>query len=228
MFTSVISFDKDSYIKTTEMTTEQVDLLNNIFKEHNLKPTVYDYILTNKTITNQLLLSLDFFFVEHVAFNPNNGTFFTYTDSEKPEESKVGVISRDNFKDVFAVILQRCNLYNDEDEDYDSMVFRNEATRRKWIKQHEGELARRRQKQKTNSAKFELPNIISSVCAEGIGITMLNVWDMTVYNLYDQFQRVRNNRIDRMTTTHISVWGDKKGSYDTDGWLTNNVTKNSN
>ena len=226
LYTSILTFDKDSYIKATEMTVEQVDLLNGFFKQYDLTPTVLDYIMTNEIIRNQLLLSLNFFIEEHVALNVENGTFIVYTDLDNPTESQVGLISRDNFRDVFSVILQRCSLYDDNDEeDYDNMVFRDEETRRKWIKQREGAKERQKTKEKLNSIKFDIGNIISAVCAEGIGITMLNVWDMTVYNVYDQFQRIRNNRVDKVVSTSISVWGDKKNEYDFDSWLKNEVTK---
>ena len=228
VFTSVLSFTKDTFIEYTKMSPEQVDLLNEQFKKYDLKPTVYDYILTNELIRNNLFLSLDFFFVENVGFDTKNGTFILYTDKENPDESKVGLVTRDNFKDVFSVILQRCSLYDDSEEDCDDMVFRDEATRRKWMKQRKGAKERKKSKDSLNLIKYDLGNIISAICAEGIGITTLNVWDMTVYNGYDQFQRIRNNRVDKLVSRSISIWGDKKGEYDFDNWLTNNVTdKNS-
>lgn len=224
LFISVLSFDKDSFIEATQMSTEQVDLFNKIFKERNLKPTVFDFILTNETIRNQLFLAYDFFFVENIAYNQENGTFILY-NGEFEQDNIVGLITRDNFKDVASIILQRCSIDNSEEENYDDMVFRDEMTRRKWIKQHEGAKQLRQAKEKMNGAMFDIGNIISAVCAQGIGITMLNVWDLTIYNLYDQFQRIRDNRIDKITSHSIAVWGDEKKKYDFDGWLKNDVTK---
>lgn len=225
LYISVLSFDKDAFIKATEMTTEQVDLFNKIFKERNLTPTVYDFILANETVRNQLFLAYDFFFVENVAYNQQNGTFILFTGDKFENENIVGLITRDNFKDVSSVILQRCAVNNDEEENYDDMVFRDERTRRKWIKQHEGAKQRKLAKEKQNGAMYDVGNIISAVCAQGIGITMLNVWDLTVYNLYDQFQRIRNNRMDNISSHSVAVWGDEKKRYDFDGWLKNDVTK---
>ena len=224
IYISVISFDKDAFIKATEMSTEQVDLFNKFFKERNLKTTVFDFILSNELVRNQLFLALDFFFVENIAYNQENGTFILF-NGEFSEESKVGLITRDNFKDVADVILQRCAKEDDEEENYDDMVFRDEKTRRKWIKQHEGAKQRKLAKQKQNGEMYDIGNIISAVCAQGIGITMLNVWDLTVYNLYDQFNRIGSNRIDQITRHNIAVWGDEKKQYDYEGWLKNNVTK---
>ena len=35
----------------------------------------------------------------------------------------------------------------------------------------------------------ELPNLISALCVQHNSINMCNVWDLTVYQLYDQFLR---------------------------------------
>lgn len=45
------------------------------------------------------------------------------------------------------------------------------------------------QQAKEKQADASLPNLISALCVQHNSINMCNVWDLTVYQLYDQFLR---------------------------------------
>lgn len=57
----------------------------------------------------------------------------------------------------------------------------------------------KRKKAKEKSAKpdpkLELPNIISAISACHSSINILNIWDLTVYQVYDLFARMQQNTI---------------------------------
>lgn len=48
-----------------------------------------------------------------------------------------------------------------------------------------------REKNAKNGDGITLPDIITSLCACGVGYTMYNVWDLTIYQLYEAFERVQ-------------------------------------
>ena len=57
-------------------------------------------------------------------------------------------------------------------------------------------------------------------------INYTNVWDMTVYQLWDTFARLRNNEIYASGRTSVSVWGDKENKFDYNLWFKNITTTN--
>ena len=135
-YVNILKMDKDTYYKVTDMSEKDIDALNKIFRERNLKLTVYDLIMLNEVLRNNMFLAIDFFFVEEVFFDKSSNTFslFIPPKDKNSEPVIVGVISRDNFKDVFKVVLQRCAVDVSEEDDLDSLVFKNEKARRNYMK----------------------------------------------------------------------------------------------
>ena len=82
--------------------------------------------------------------------------------------------------------------------------------------------AKKREREK-NSQKGDgitLPDIISSLCAYGIGYTMLNVWDLTIYQLYDQFEKVTGK--DRYDKDYAAILaGADAKKIKLKNWMTN-------
>ena len=222
-YVNILKMDKDTYYKVTDMSEKDIDALNKIFRERNLKLTVYDLIMLNEVLRNNMFLAIDFFFVEEVFFDKSSNTFslFIPPKDKDSEPVIVGVISRDNFKDVFKVVLQRCAVDVSEEEDLDSLVFKNEKARRNYMKMQKGKKERVAKKEILD--KFDLGNIISALASKGNGINILNIWNLSIYNLYDQFDRSRHNKIDEIVARSISIWGDKNKTYDAESWFENRV-----
>lgn len=222
-YINILKMDKDTYYKLTEMKESDIDTLNRIFNERNLKLTVYDLIMLNDVLRNNMFLAIDFFFVEEVFFDKSSNTFslFTTPEDKDGESNIIGVISRDNFKDVFKIVLQRCAIEVDEEEDFDSLVFKNEKARRNYMKIQKGKKDRVAKKEILE--KFDIGNMISALASKGNGINILNIWNLSIYNLYDQFDRSRHNKIDEIISRSISIWGDKEKTYDAESWFNNRV-----
>ena len=243
-YVNILKMDKDTYYKVTDMSEKDIDALNKIFRERNLKLTVYDLIMLNEVLRNNMFLAIDFFFVEEVFFDKSSNTFSLFIDfffveevffdkssntfslfippkDKEGEPVIVGVISRDNFKDVFKVVLQRCAVDVSEEDDLDSLVFKNEKARRNYMKMQKGKKERVAKKEILD--KFDLGNIISALASKGNGINILNIWNLSIYNLYDQFDRSRHNKIDEIVARSISIWGDKNKTYDAESWFENRV-----
>ena len=66
--------------------------------------------------------------------------------------------------------------------------------------------------------KVELSNVISALSAYHNNLNMVNIWDLTVFQLYDQFKRLQNNSIFNMNSMSVSVWGDKDNKFDATRW----------
>ena len=81
----------------------------------------------------------------------------------------------------------------------------------------------KRKKSKEKSAKpdpkLELPNIISAISACHSSINILNIWDLTVYQVYDLFARMQQNTIFDVLKMSVAAWGNKDNKVDFTQWF---------
>ena len=49
---------------------------------------------------------------------------------------------------------------------------------------------------------------------------------MTVFQLYDSFNRLQQNKMYDIDSTRVSVWGDEKKTFDFGLWYKNNYDNN--
>lgn len=143
-----------------------------------------------------LLGSLSFFLHCEVCYNPNMGFFL---DDKTP-------LSLAQILEIRKVILAFCNI---EDETIQEPVtFANEKARRIYEKAQAG----RAQLKSQNAAKdaaLEIPNLIAAVSAYSPTYNLLNIWGLTVYQLYDQFARLSSK-------FQLDVFGHKWAAWGTD------------
>ena len=170
-------------------------------------------------------------------------SFITYNKTDKPKKVKlnngneysvittnrelVGIINRSNFKDVIDIILQRNSVQREEEitaEDLTKVKNKNKVMQlMEKMKKGQKQLDKTREKKREEkgvASDTELANIISCVAAKNHnGLNMINIWDMTIYNLYEQFKLIRENNIHDAETLSVFVWGDKSNKFDIDSWF---------
>ena len=154
----------------------------------------------------------------------NNGNEYS---TIKTNRELVGVINRSNFKDVVDIILQRNSVQREEEitaEDLTKVKNKNKVMQlMEKMKKGQKQLDKTREKkreEKGMASDTELANIISCVAAKNHnGLNMINIWDMTIYNLYEQFKLIRENNIHDAETLSVFVWGDKSNKFDIDAWF---------
>ena len=154
----------------------------------------------------------------------NNGNEYS---TIKTNRELVGVINRSNFKDVVDIILQRNSVQMEEEitaEDLTKVKNKNKVMQlMEKMKKGQKQLDKTREKKREEkgvASDTELANIISCVAAKNHnGINMINIWDMTIYNLYEQFKLIRENNIHDAETLSVFVWGDESNKFDIDGWF---------
>ena len=143
-----------------------------------------------------LLRSLNFFLHANVRYSDEYGYYFEDTEEIIPLK-KIWLIRR--------AILKFCCV-NDE-SDSEPLRFRNEKAREIWEKIQKHKAAARKQKRSgTGDKSMDLPNLIGAVCAYSSSYNLLNIWDLTVYQFYDQFARL-DNRI------QIDVYGQRWAAW---------------
>ena len=179
------------------------------------KMSIYQLIIHNNDLLEILRQTLSFFFVEIVIYNVKDQTFYTYQNQDDITSKKpIGFIDKNNYQAICDVILQRNAIVkNATDEDASKMKNKIALQMYLKLKKHEEE-----QKKNKSNKKIEIPNLISVMSIYHNSLNMLNIWDLTIYQLYDQFQRQQLKHIYDIQSTAISVWGDEKNKFDCSQW----------
>lgn len=213
------SDDEKQYILTFK---EEYDKLS--FEEKSQIP-FFLIIVIDKMIRQTVLDALNFFFVEKVEYDEQNHIFLLYKDqavisednSNEDEKEKVnipsGIITADIYSDVTDIILQRVNQ-NKKDDDKPIKI-KNKIAEKLYNKIKK----EKEKRKKTFDKKLEIGNIISSLAARSNNLNINNIWDLTIYQLYDQFNRQRVNESFDMQCHSVSVWGDSSKKFDGTLWF---------
>lgn len=141
----------------------------------------YEFVATNQRLREFYTQIFTFFFSQDVTFQ-NAAQFWVLTEGE----DCVGTINEENFFDVCNAILI-CNHL--EPKSNKPPVFYNERARLIYEKMKQSPL-----KKKRNGLQASLADIVSALSANSHSYNLFNIWDLTVYQLYDQFYKV-NQRV---------------------------------
>ena len=214
-YLNILLFTPEDYYNNFEK--DKVEWFKALDDDSKSKIFLYDLIINNKIILYLFLESFNFFFEETIVFNTITNQFVLYESEEavKNEDKPVGIIDNNNFYDVCDIILQRNNIFkNYANEDFKKVKNNRALEILKKLKKGQ----EKQNKINKYDKKVELPNVISALASYHNSLNMTNIWDMTVYQIYDQFKRVQNNSIYNIESTSISVWGDKENKFDSTKW----------
>lgn len=211
---------KDYYTKVLQEGGKE--LWNAIPDEQKQTLTMYDLILNQEHLQTLYSEIFEFFFGDHVTFL--EGFFVLFEGdfeqgTEIPLENIRGVISDKTFPQVLEAIQQVCCIYDKEDA-VEEQRFKNAFARKLFEKMQKA--AKEQAAQKKADLNLTIPNIISSVSSRHPSINPINVWDLTVFQLLDQFARLQGDAMYEIDKTRVSVWGDEKKQFDPARWYKNN------
>lgn len=188
--------------------------------------TLYQIVINDKQLLNDFLELFNFFFYETVIFK--DGYFVLLNknidvDSDIVTQSDIrGVISDKIFLQVLNFISQICCIDNEE-ENIEEIKFKNSLAKKLFEKILKA--TKKQKEQQKGNVDFTLPNIISAVSNRHPTINPINVWELTVFQLIDTFNRMRTNSIFDMISRSVSIWGDKKKTFNVAFWYKNEYDK---
>jgi len=169
------------------------DLIANIENEDILDEiTPYLYVQTlcksKEKVMKLILLGLESFLKQKISYT-NFGFMIGEFNPDKPEYL---IINEDNFDELAKVLkIQNC-LNSKVNKPKNSFEKKLEEMRKKYNKCFNNK--------EKNVDDNNLNDIISAVCAKHPSINLLNIGNLTIYQLIDQFKRL--NAID---TYHINI-----------------------
>mgnify|MGYP000945135383 CR=1 FL=1 len=100
----------------------------------------------------------------------------------------VGEISSDTYPLVRRVILE--SNYIEVEKDASELKFSNSKAKSIFEKLRAG---KQRKASASRSSAPSISDMISAVCIRSNGYTLFNIWDLSIYQLYDQFSRLHAN-----------------------------------
>lgn len=153
-----------------------------------------------------LCAAFSFFLEEEAIFSEAHGCILCM-EAEQP----VGFIDASNYEDVCACILQRNHADGAQTSD---RQFRSKKAREIYEKLQRAK-AKSPKPERDRQADTSLPNLISALCVQHNSINMCNVWDLTVYQLYDQFLRQSYLNQVNIHAMNYAGWG---GEFDPNDW----------
>lgn len=179
--------------------------------------SMFDLISSDQGLREQYCSALNLFLEETVSWNEHYQAFFTYT--EKDEDGSIipfGIIHRGIFDELCQVILQ-LNGINSSETMFDESKAKNKHALKILQKIKKGQEAQK----KKGDSRMELPNMISALSCRHSSINLTNIWDLTVFQLYDQFQRQQMNTVYDIKCMSLAAWGDKNNKFDYTEWFKN-------
>lgn len=150
-------------------------------------PIIFVIDTANSSPINFLEIEMGFFTYVRKPIEIVGDTIVIKDNSDKHEDF---VLNQANFNEFQEILLMINRMYDVEDER--EIHAPDGPMKQKFI---QSRLKLREAKKKAAEKRGQdgdgitLPDIISAVCAYGIGYTMFNVWDLTIYQLYETFER---------------------------------------
>lgn len=216
LFESILRLQPQDFFENDEVDNSIKEFWDNLSDEDKSQITLYSILLIDNQMAKLFTEVFNFFFEEDVSFE--DGTFVM-----RNQDEIVGCVDEKIFIPVVETIQQICGIYDRKRNDFKNMKFKNKTAERLYAKIMNGKkkIAKKQEKSNKDNKDYTLPNIISAVANRHPSLNYTNIFDITVFQLLDAFQRIYNNEMQDITATSVSVWGDEKKKFDGGLWHKN-------
>lgn len=205
-YLTILSMDLKTYL-TIIGCPEKYDLLSD---KEKTQMSIFDLLISNTQSCTLLQNILNFFIREDIKYSPvNNG--FIVRDNDKD----IGIITKDNYHLICDVICQRNCIKLSKQEDLSKVKSKKALEIMKKLQQKRAE----KSKQTKTDKNMELGNIISAVANKSNSLNILNIWDLTIFQIWDCFSRLSNNNIYAIQSMSVAAWGNKDNYFDAGSWF---------
>lgn len=203
---------------------EEKDIILNIknkydssTEEEKSELSFFNIFIYDKNFCHIMQQLLNFFFVEDVVYDPTRSVFLIQNGAVDNNGNTLitGIINNDKYDTVVDVILQLTKTERSITEDKTAKV-KNKIAERLLQKMKNAN----QKKKKIEDKKYELPNLISALATHSSSLNIINIWNLTIYQFYDQLSRQRLDDTYSSSIRSVSVWGDKDNKFDDTLWFT--------
>lgn len=205
---------------------------DNLSGEEQKETSLYDVLLLDHHVLYTYLEIFNFFFLERVIFRDglfliiDTDDYGTPQDEIDLEQSNIrGIINSTTFVGVLDLLQQICCIKSDDILDEAKPRFKNNKAKQLYERMLKAKEEQKKKTAEKDSLNMTLPNIVSSVAAKSPGLNIVNIWDATLFQIYDQFGKTQNDDVHYLNTVRVAVWGDEKNQFDQSLWYKNNFDK---
>ncbi|MBQ8403131.1 MAG: hypothetical protein IJX55_01740 [Clostridia bacterium] len=156
---------------------------------------------------------LSFFMVEDLVWDEEGRRYLAIPPGESSEA--VGEINRENFEEVRQLMLQFNFIGLDKDDAPTSHS--TDKAKELWEKTQGFLKKQAEMTPKDNKPEYHLSNIISKMCAIHPSYNLLNIFGLTVFQLYDSFFQLGYMRSADLSEQIFSTHGGEKFKFE--DWL---------
>lgn len=157
------------------------------------KNTIFDYYIryAGKEFLNLLGLGLGLVFSTQDIILKGDTILIDSEQRQEDSSETLKIISRDNFEWIVKAIKLQNNFPIDYKEAQESTP-KNERARllREQMEEAEKEVNARKQKQSQGSSSIPFDSMISAITTKSQSINKFNIWDLTIAQIYDEFERL--------------------------------------
>ena len=186
---------------------EQFELLSD---EDKAQINIFDLLTIDDNSAELLQNVLDFFIKENVLWSKQNKAFLIHDD-----ENIIGTITKVSYPHVCDLICQRNCIKSNLEEDLSKIKSKKALEIMKKLQKGRAEKAKVTKADKN----MELGNIISAVANKSQSLNIINIWELTVYQVWDCFSRISNNNIYDIQSMSVAAYGDKDNHFDATAWF---------
>lgn len=186
-------------------------------EEDKNQMNIFDLFTTNSDSINLLQTILNFFVEEDVVYSIEDKVFLVQKNGET-----IGSVSKETYPKICDVICQRNCINFNQEEDLSKVKSKKAIEILKKIKKGK---AKKEKKLKADK-NMELGNIISAVANKSQSLNIINIWDLTIFQIWDCFTRLNNNNIYDIQSMRVATWGNKDNYFDATAWFKRIETNN--
>ena len=205
-YLTILQMDLKTYFTLIGQTAEFEQLSD----EDKSKLNIFDLLTINTQSVNLLQNIFNFFLKEDVIYSTEYKIFFVQNEDEV-----IGTITKERYPEICDLICQRNRIKSNQEEDLSKVKSKKALEIMKKLKKGRAE----KSKQTSADQKMELGNIISAVANKSQSLNIINIWDLTVYQVWDCFSRLSNNSIYDIQSMSVAAWGNKDNFFDATTWF---------
>lgn len=203
-YLNLLSWNKKDFLEYSKIV--QIPGIK-VFEKHD-DLSLFD-VITVLELTRDLMKTVfDFFLVEDLIWDSTNRQYNTL-DKEK---NIVGYINKENFEEIRDMMLQANYIGVDKDESQTKI----QSTKAQGMWDKAQSYLKKQAKTKDNKT-YNLGNVISKLCAGHSSYNLLNIYDLTIFQLYDQFFQYGYLRSVNLNERVFSNYGGE--SFNIQDWL---------
>lgn len=173
--------------------------------------SLFDRFYTFPSLRQQLKEALSFFIEEEIReIKEDSWCFGVYGENE---EIPKAIIYGENYEKIRTAIMQM-NFLKVENAEIEDLKFASEKAR--YVYEEIQKRKNKTQKHQKNNPNINIPNLIAAVSARSGTYNLLNIWELTIYQLHDQFLRIDKNTNIDIAGAPMLMFGDN--AYHSDFW----------